>query len=123
MTGDDPKRPPPERVFAIVDQVTGGPEEALRRLAEEFPHAETKYLAELFARREEEQTATLEKIERERKAGKAVATYLRGTGYASLAHACEDLGYEPEELWAQIMEEAGLSGHEMPETIQVGWGH
>ena len=25
MTEDDPKRPPPERVFAIVDQVTGDP--------------------------------------------------------------------------------------------------
>ncbi len=29
MTEDDPKRPPPERVFAIVDQVTGGSEEKL----------------------------------------------------------------------------------------------
>ena len=67
--------------------------------------------------------AVAEEQEREARASATVVGYLGSTGYASLAHACEDLGYEPGELWAQIMEEAGLLGYEMPETIQVGWGH
>ncbi len=123
MTQDDPKRPPPERVFAIVDQVTGGSEEKLRRLAEEFPNADGMYLAEILAERVKELTAIAEKAERGVKAGRAVRIYLRNTGYHSLAHACEDLGLEREELWAQVMEEAGLPDYEIPETIQVRWAH
>ncbi len=110
-------------MFAIVDQVTGGSKEKLRRLAEEFPNADGMYLAEIFAERVKEMTAIVEKAERDVKAGRAVRIYLRNTGYRSLAHACEDLGLEREELWAQIMEEAGLPDYEMPETIQVRWAH
>ncbi len=81
------------------------------------------YLAEIFAERVKELTAIAEKAERDVKAGRAVRIYLLNTGYHSLAHACEDLGLGREELWAQIMEEAGLPDYEIPETIQVRWAH
>ena len=123
MTQDDPKRPPRERVFAIIEQATGRIEEKVRRLAEEFPQADTRYLAEIFADRDKELTAKADKLERECRATAAVLKYLDATGYDCLADACEDCGYEPEELWAEIMEDAGLPGQEMPETIQVGWEH
>ena len=92
MTQDDPKRPPRERVFAIIDQAPGGIEEKVRRLAEEFPQADTRYLAEIFAERDKELTAKADKLERECRATAAVLKYLDATGYDCLADACEDCG-------------------------------
>jgi DNA-binding transcriptional regulator YbjK len=118
-THDDPKRPPWAAVTAILEQSTDDPHETLRQLAQEFPAASPAYIREILRERMTVQSALLEETVRERRASAAVVKYLHATGHDCLVEASVELGLPPMKLWAQIMDEAGLPGQEMPEAIQV----
>ncbi len=50
-------------------------------------------------------------------ASRALAHFFRRNGYNSLLDACERLGLTPQEVWDQIMEEAGLPPTDVASVI------
>ncbi len=118
----DPKRPPPGRINAIIDEgvrhtTARG---CLKLVFETFPEIDVDYLRDVVSRR----TAALEERERELHqkvtAGKAVSSFLRTSGFTNLLEASVAFGLGPQEMWDHIMVEAGIPVHEMPLTIQIG---
>ncbi len=118
----DPRKPNPFKVYEIANKADTA-EETVKLLAEAFPLADTQYIAELFRKREKEQSKQIAALNLEKRASKAMVTFLTDSGFVNLAEACEDLGLEPQELWNQIMREAGVPEHEMPVMIQVAQEH
>ena len=53
--------------------------------------------------------------------GGPLADFLGDGGFENLLEACNELSLTPQELWDQIMQEAGIPKHEMPATIQTDW--
>ena len=86
-------------------------------MAAAFPEAETEYLAGLFQQRGAEQAKLEEHYRLEGKASKAVGDFLRDSGFENLLEACNELSLTPQELWDQIMQEAGIPKHEMPARV------